>query len=113
MTTKAIQGLGRLGPVWVKHPMLPSGLTAILSLDIAEFRRIKLTDHPNFMQTPLPRSLVSLPCTRTPILPTQAPCQSHSWELRLALPHTHLGLPQARWPLHSSPRPGPGHSCVL
>lgn len=78
MTTKAIHGLGRLGPVWVKHPRLPSGLTAILSLDIVEFRRIKLTDHPNSMQTPLPSSLVSSPCTQIPILPTQAPCQSHS-----------------------------------
>lgn len=110
MITKATQGLGRLGPFWVKHPMLPSGLAAILSLDIAEGQT---PDHPQLHAESLPRSLVSSPCTLTPVLPTQAPCQSPSWGLRQDPPHTHLGLPQAAWPLHSSPRPDLCHSCVL
>lgn len=46
MISKAIQGLGRLGPVWEKHPLLPSGLAAILPLDISELKKIKLRDTP-------------------------------------------------------------------
>ena len=115
MISKAIQGLGRLGPVWEKHPLLPSGLAAILPLDITELKKIKLRDTPppKLHAESLPRSLVSSPCTLTPILLTQAPCQSLSWGLRLALSHIYLDLPQAGSPLHSSPRPGLGHSCVL
>lgn len=59
MTAKAIQGLERLGPVWMKHPMVPSGLTAILSLDVAELRRIKLTDHPQ-LHTDSPAQVTSI-----------------------------------------------------
>jgi hypothetical protein len=56
MISKAIQGLGRLGPVWEKHPLLPSGLAAILPLDISELKKIKLRDTPppNSMQNPCP-----------------------------------------------------------
>lgn len=89
MITKAIQDLGRLGPVWVKHPMLPSGLAAILSLDFVELRRIKLTDHPQLHAESLAQVTSTLTLHTDPYTPNPSTPSKPFLGAQTGPSHTH------------------------